>query len=204
MFKEILTDTQINLLSFLKRFKKEYYLVGGTAIALYIGHRRSIDYDLFSAKPIQKQVIKKQLIESGIEYQLRYEDSDQLHIAVMGVKITFFQYPFHIPIKTTFENTLNLPDLLDLAAMKAYAFGMRAKWKDYIDIYFLLKSHFTLKEICEQASAIYENAFSEKLFRQQLCYFGDIDYSEQPEYMRESIPDNEICKFLIDISTTSF
>jgi len=47
MYREILTQKQIELLPLIKSFKKEFYLVGGTAIALYIGHRRSIDFDLF-------------------------------------------------------------------------------------------------------------------------------------------------------------
>ena len=47
MHKEILSKYQIELLPLLKQFKREYYLVGGTAIALHIGHRRSIDFDLF-------------------------------------------------------------------------------------------------------------------------------------------------------------
>ncbi|MDO8952122.1 MAG: hypothetical protein Q7U86_05815 [Draconibacterium sp.] len=47
MHREILSNEQVNLLSIVKQFKREYYLVGGTAIALQIGHRRSIDFDLF-------------------------------------------------------------------------------------------------------------------------------------------------------------
>ena len=48
MHKEILTTSQRELLPFVKKFRKDFYLVGGTAIALQIGHRRSIDYDLFT------------------------------------------------------------------------------------------------------------------------------------------------------------
>ena len=47
MHKDILSENQLELLSLVKQFRREYYLVGGTAIALYIGHRRSIDFDLF-------------------------------------------------------------------------------------------------------------------------------------------------------------
>ena len=47
MHKEILSENQIELLTLVKQFKRDFYLVGGTAIALHIGHRRSIDFDLF-------------------------------------------------------------------------------------------------------------------------------------------------------------
>ena len=202
MRKEILTNKQIELLLFIKLFKKDYYLAGGTAIALHIGHRRSIDFDLFSFNPIKRRMIKNKLIESGLEFQLRYEDSDQLHFAVNGVKLTFFHYPFKISHENIFEDKLNLPDLLNLAAMKAYAFGMRAKWKDYVDMYFLLQDHFQLQDICEKAASIYKNAFSKKLFRQQICFFSDIDYSEQPEYLVEPVLASEIRNFLINIATS--
>ncbi len=58
MFKEILTQEQIELLPFIKKFAKDYYLVGGTAIALHIGHRRSIDFDLFTQHNIKRKQIK--------------------------------------------------------------------------------------------------------------------------------------------------
>ena len=50
MHKEILTAKQTGLLPVIKTFSKDFGLVGGTAIALYIGHRQSIDFDLFSLK----------------------------------------------------------------------------------------------------------------------------------------------------------
>lgn len=204
MHKEILTDAQLKLLPLVKTFRREFYLVGGTAIALYIGHRRSIDFDLFTSKVIRRQKIKRQIDRLGFRYQLRYEDSEQLHIAIEGVKITFFEYPFEIPHSNEFEQSVWLPDLLDLAAMKAYAFGRRAKWKDYVDMYYILKDFYRLQDVSERASSIYGKAFSEKLFRQQLCFFEDIDYSEELDYMGNPIPDQQIQEFLMEVATSSF
>ncbi|MBF0452849.1 MAG: nucleotidyl transferase AbiEii/AbiGii toxin family protein [Candidatus Magnetomorum sp.] len=53
MYKTILTKNQLDLLPLIKKLSKDYYLVGGTAIALHIGHRRSIDFDLFTHKRIK-------------------------------------------------------------------------------------------------------------------------------------------------------
>ena len=95
-----------------------------------------------------------------------------------------------------------MPDLLDLAAMKAYALGRRSKWKDYVDLYFLLKERFTLDAICHRANEIFGNLFSDKLFRSQLSYFEDVDYSEKVEYMIPNPPtEEEIRNFLIQVST---
>lgn len=96
-----------------------------------------------------------------------------------------------------------IPDLLDLAAMKAYALGRRSKWKDYVDLYFLLNDKFTLGEISNRATEIYGDLFSDKLFRSQLSYFEDVDYSEEVDYLIPTPPtEEEIKNRLIAISTT--
>jgi len=91
-----------------------------------------------------------------------------------------------------------MPDLLVLAAMKAYALGRRSKWKDYVDLYFILRDHYSIREISKKATEIYNQLFSEKLFRAQLSYFEDIDYSEQIEFIVPDIPEKEIKKFLVN------
>lgn len=133
MYANILSEKQVILFPFVQSFQKEFYLVGGTAIALQIGHRTSIDFDLFKFSSISKTKIAQRLEEYNFEFQLLFTDSESFHILVDGVKITFFQYPFKIPSKLTF-NGVKMPDLLHLAAMKAYALGRRAKWKDYVDL----------------------------------------------------------------------
>ena len=69
---------------------------------------------------------------------------------VNSVKFTFFQYPYQIPRDVELKGIIKMPDLLTLAAMKAFESGKRAKWKDYVDLYFLLKYHFTINEISLQ------------------------------------------------------
>lgn len=197
MHQEILTSQQADLLPLISTFKKEFYLAGGTGVALHIGHRRSIDFDLFSNKTIQPIRIKNQIRTQGYHFSLLHETFDQVHLMVNDVKLTFFNYPYEIEAKHTFEKKIRMPDLLTLSAMKAIALGGRAKWKDYVDLYFLLKYHFDLIRIEERASQLFGDAFSAKLFRQQLVYFKDIDYSEKVNYIAESPTEEEIKKFLI-------
>ena len=59
MFKNILTANQLKLLPLVREFSRDYYLVGGTAIALHLGHRRSIDFDLFTSRRLKKQSIRR-------------------------------------------------------------------------------------------------------------------------------------------------
>lgn len=200
MFPNILNDDQKAILPFIKSFAKEFYLVGGTAIGLQIGHRQSIDFDLFRLKSFQKTKIVARLKEFGFSYTLLYSSQDSFHIVVNDVKITFFQYPFKVPTKLHFEG-IPMPDLLGLAAMKAYALGRRSKWKDYVDLYFLIKYHFDIPTISDAAYAIFDELFSPKLFRQQLCYFKGIDYTEEVSFVKFEVSETEIKDFLVEIAT---
>ncbi|MCR5040364.1 MAG: nucleotidyl transferase AbiEii/AbiGii toxin family protein [Bacteroidales bacterium] len=200
--KEILNDKQIELLPLVGEFKREYYLVGGTAIALYLGHRRSIDFDLFKFASLNRKKNLEKVQSSGFPSIVTWNVTDQMNLVVNEVKVTFFQYPFQIKANKVFDNIIRLPELLDLAAMKAYALGRRSKWKDYVDLYFLLKKKFTFDEISQRAVSIYGDLFSDKLFRSQLSYFEDVDYSEEVDYIIADSPsDEEIKQYLIDVST---
>ena len=200
---EILNGSQTELLPLIGEFKREYYLVGGTAIALYLGHRRSIDYDLFKFAPLNRKKNLDKIQKSGFSTVVTWNVADQMNLVVNNVKITFFQYPFQIKANNVFDNIIRLPDLLDLAAMKAYALGRRSKWKDYVDLYFLLKEKFSLNGISRRAVEIYGDLFSDKLFRSQLSFFEDVDYTEEVEYLIPNPPtEDEIKHFLIEVSTT--
>ena len=200
--KEILNDKQIELLPLVGEFKREYYLVGGTAIALYLGHRRSIDFDLFKFASLNRKKNLEKVQSSGFPSIVTWNVTDQMNLVVNEVKVTFSQYPFQIKANKVFDNIIRLPELLDLAAMKAYALGRRSKWKDYVDLYFLLKKKFTFDEISQRAVSIYGDLFSDKLFRSQLSYFEDVDYSEEVDYIIANSPsDEEIKQYLIDVST---
>ena len=176
------------------QFRREYYLVGGTAIALHIGHRRSVDFDMFKPTVLNHKRNLDRIIASGVEYQVTRRVAEQMNLIVGGVKLTFFQYPFPVIAEDVFEKVFRMPSLLSLAAMKAYALGRRSKWKDYVDLYFLLTRHFKMSEVMEKAITIFGDLFSEKLFRAQLSYFADVDYSEEVEYLVAVPPSNDEIK----------
>lgn len=201
MHKEILTKEQIELLSIVKTFNKDFGLVGGTAIALHLGHRQSIDFDLFANKKfgnisLQNKIVKDTSIQRVIVSKL-----GEYTILIKGVKFTFFHFPFEINFTEKLDEIIRLPDLLTLSAMKVYALGYRAKWKDYVDLYFILKDHLSLDQIIKKADVIFGDKFNEKLIRQQLSYFQDIDYSEKIDYVKGfEVADEKVKKTLTEIS----
>lgn len=191
MHKEILSNKQLELLPVMAGFRREYYLVGGTAIALYLGHRRSIDFDLFKPSAINHKKNLDRLTESGFPCMVTRRVAEQMNLIVNDVKVTFCQYPFPIDPTERFDVYFKLPSLLQLAAMKAYALGRRSKWKDYVDLFFLLKGHFSIEEISQCATGVFEELYSEKMFRAQLCYFEDVDYTEEVDYLILNPPSDE-------------
>ena len=201
MHDEILNADQLKLLPLMAQFRREYYLVGGTAIALHIGHRRSVDFDLFKMSAINHKKNVDKIVAAGFAPQITRRVAEQMNLLVNGVKLTFFQYPFPVVPEDGFGKVFRMPSLISLAAMKAYAMGRRSKWKDYVDLYFLLTKHFTLEEVSAKATELFGELFSEKLFRAQLSYFDDIDYTEQVDYLVQDPPtEKEIKSTLTDIS----
>lgn len=201
MLKEILTKEQAGLLPLIKKFSKDFGLVGGTAIALYIGHRESIDFDLFSLKEFNNLSIKRKILRINKIEKILVNKLGEYTISIDGVKITFFHYPYKIEFENKLNDVIKLPNLLTLAAMKAYALGMRARWKDYVDLYFVMKNYHGIEKIIKKAKQIFSHEFNEKLFRSQSAYFKDIDQTEKIIYMKGfETDDKTIKKELIDFS----
>jgi len=195
--KEILSEGQLRMLGLIQQFKKDFYMAGGTAIALQIGHRRSIDFDLFSEKALDTLKIIRTIKKTGHRVKATLEASqEELSLVVDDVKITFLEYPFDIKHEVDFDTIITMPDLLTLAAMKAYSLGRRSKWRDYVDLYFILRNFFTIKDISAKAREIFGGNFNERLFREQLCYFEDIDFSEKIHFMKDPVSDIIIKDFL--------
>ncbi len=200
MHKEIFTKGQVKLLPLVAEFSKDFGLVGGTAIALHLGHRRSIDFDLFSKKKFGNQSILNKILRHFETDEIIVNKLDELTLMLKGVRFTFFCYPFDIECSRNFEG-IRIPELLTLAAMKAFALGQRAKWKDYVDLYFIIKDYFSLGDISKKGRLLFGGNFNEKLFRSQLSYFEGINYDEKVDFMPGfKVPDSLIRKSLQNFS----
>lgn len=205
MHLNILNDDQQQLLPSLSKFKRAFYMVGGTSIALHIGHRLSIDFNLFKKGKINPKAIVDKFKSAKEDIRVTLNIAGQLNLMCRNVKFTFFEYEFAVPHPVSVQKCINIPDLLDWAAMKAYALGRRSKWKDYVDLYFILKDHYSLQQISTRANEIYGDLFSEKLFRGQLNYFTGINFDEKVEFIAGFETSEEIIKtYLNDAALTGF
>ncbi len=179
-------------------FRSDGALAGGTAIALQIGHRRSFDFDIFTHLPLTTNLWNKarKVFGNGVLKTLSTEN--QLNFVTSeNISITFFYdevKPLYPEVQTSFINLFNLQDL---AGNKAFTIGQRGKWRDYVDLFFLLKTNSTtLKRIidnCSQRSK--QEIFPTKLFLEQLVYFEDLMVQEI-DFIGPKIEPAEIKEFL--------
>lgn len=200
MVKKILSQKQISLLPFVKKFKNDFYLVGGTALALQIKHRMSIDFDLFTNRSFDNNKIVDKIKNSKIKSKQIVSNQNELALELNDVKFTFYKFPFNIPHQVKYKDIISMPTILDIAAMKAYALGKRAKWRDYVDLYFVFKHHHSYKEVTARTKIKFKGFFNEKLFREQLSFYKDVDYSQKITYFGKTVENKVIKKYLTDIA----
>lgn len=118
-----------------------FYMAGGTALALQLKHRQSIDLDWFSQKPLETRKIIEALSKLGA-LDVRYESEDTLHMVLDEVKISVFYYPYNlIESFIQYSESVALAGEMDIACMKLQAISSRGSKKDFIDLFFLLKKH---------------------------------------------------------------
>ena len=162
-------------LDFLNKYR--FYLAGGTALSLQIGHRTSVDFDFFTPKHFDSTILYNKLEEKFRENIKKIsEEKDTLFININNVDISFFWYKYPLVSETTTFEGISLASLKDISAMKLLAITHRPVKRDYIDICFLLRS-FELRKIFSFAEQKYPN-FNDYLALRALTYFDDIKESE--------------------------
>lgn len=182
--------------------KDDFYLAGGTALALQLGHRRSIDLDFFSDTPIKKTLLKtlEEKFKSTISPMVR--NPDELTVQIQGVKTTFLHYPFPLLEKAVPISVVSLASVRDIASMKAYALGRRGTLKDYIDLYAIFSRQLvTLKTVIDDANKKYSETFNDRLFCEQLLYTDDIE-DEPIEWFAEPVSLSTMKNFFKNLIST--
>ncbi len=156
----------------------QFYLSGRTALALHLGHRQSKDLDFFTRDPretlpaLPKMDTMLQQF-SSVQWELR--TADQIQFRLNNVSVTLLAYPFphHFPYHVWCG--LAVADARDVAVQKAYTIGRRAQARDYLDIHAVLTHNvISFNDIIQIAQETYDEAFSARLFLQQLTYTKDL------------------------------
>jgi predicted nucleotidyltransferase component of viral defense system len=156
---------------------KDFVLVGGTALALQVGHRVSIDIDLFGRSNLDQDDILDTLYSYGT-IQLIKKSENILILSLNGIKVDVvnYRYPWIGNIDTV--QNIRFASLSDIAAMKLNAIAGRGSVKDFIDLYVLLEQ-FTLREMLNFYNEKYQDG-SEFMVIKSLTFFDDAENEELP------------------------
>lgn len=178
---EILPDEQLKLLQLLSEeaFMKDFYLAGGTGLALYLGHRQSFDFDFFIPKDFDTSQIINILTGLG-KYERGNEEKNTINGLLNGVRVSFLGYKYDIIDEFSHHASIRLAGIRDIAAMKLEAIAGRGSKKDFVDMYFLL-NHFSLEQIFSFHGRKYGVGLSNQYHHlKSLVYFDDADEEAMP------------------------
>ncbi len=153
-------------------------LVWGTSLALQIGHRESVDIDLFGNIDFDYHAVSELLVKLG-DVTILQQSKNINVLSIDNVKVDFVNYRYPWLNNARIENNLRLASLEDIAAMKLNAIAGRGTKKDFIDLYFLLQT-FTMKEMFDFYAKKFDdgNTF---LVQKSLTYFVDAEKSIMPK-----------------------
>lgn len=176
-------------------FLSSFYLTGGTALSLQLGHRESEDLDFFKEQPFEPEKIEQQIMVFG---QLTDTELSKgtLNTFLMGVKLQFLEYPYQLLEPFVEWNGIKLSAVTDIACTKLQTVGMRGSKKDFIDLYFLLR-RFSLSDLLILTKKKYvKSDYSEPHILKSLVYFDDAENQPMPR-MHQGVSWEEVKKLLI-------
>lgn len=202
MFTEVLTkDARASLAVLGERdILKDAYLAGGTALALQIGHRVSVDFDFFTQAKFDPQQVVQQLTMLSMPFHLERTAPGTILGFVGKTKFSLFEYIYPLLEKPVSYDGIALAHISDIAAMKLAAIGDRGTKRDFIDLYFIVEIHKHL--LLDAVFQLYDKKFAvlhqNKIhLLKALIYFDDAETDHMPE-MLHAVSWKEVKKFFQD------
>ena len=121
--------------------KSDWYLAGGTALALQAGHRKSVDLDFFTQKKYFSNVSLLNHFADNKNWKTTVNKEGTVYGELLGAKISFIAYPFFIPKQDYVEyGTIKIIQPIDVAVMKVVAISQRGRKRDFFDLYWCAKN----------------------------------------------------------------
>lgn len=172
----ILDATRTAMCPQLASFRNDFYLAGGTGLALQIGHRVSEDFDYFTDDQFNTAHLLNKAAEvfPGEEISQLQNEKRTLTLMIHGVKVSFFCVD-HVPVTPLLESEyFRIASVREIGVFKLMAL-LRAAFKDYVDLFFILQRH-PLAELIALARKKYPG-FDETIYLKALLSFDDVDLS---------------------------
>ncbi len=194
---ETIEGTTLQLLKNLQgeQLLSTFNLAGGTALSLYLGHRKSIDLDLFTPYSFDTPKLKNYL-EKVYDFRTGYMEKDTLKGTIMGIKIDCITYAYDTLESPYTEMGIRLYSIEDIIAMKLSAIADNdTRLKDFIDIAYL-STRFSFYSMLKCYERKYPKANVIRPFK-AITYFNDIDFDEDIVMLNTSFQWGKIERRLI-------
>ena len=169
------------------QFSPQFYLAGGTGLALLLGHRHSYDFDFFSTEEFQEETVLLRLQNlEGCTIEMK--ERETLHLTVRGVKVSFlgYHYPLLFPtnlLSFASGSSVSVADLRDIACMKISAISSRGTKRDFVDLY-TIAQEYNVSELL----TLFDKKFSKTSYNRvhllkSLVYFVDAETEPMPKML---------------------
>ncbi len=164
-------------------FLQQFYLSGGTALALHLGHRESEDLDFFTPETFDPQHLQSEVQRFGQLESVEIAEGT-LNTFLDTVKLQFLHYPYPLLETTIYWEGLSLSSIIDVACTKIITISMRGSKKDFVDLYFLLKQ-YSLYELFEKLDQKYHGVnYNRAHLAKSLIYFEDAETQPMPRMLQ--------------------
>ncbi len=200
LYKETIEPKTLELLIDLQKepLLSTFNLVGGTALALHLGHRKSIDLDFLSSETFDLEEIKTMLIKK-YDFKVSYSRSQTLKGFINGIKVDFIKFDYPHLYNCEIIDDVRLESIPDIIAMKLLSITDNgSRIKDFIDIAYL-SSRFSLEEMLQFFIRKITNSNIIMPIK-ALTYFDDIDFNESIVMLYNDFDWDKISNRLIDMT----
>ncbi|MEW5692347.1 MAG: nucleotidyl transferase AbiEii/AbiGii toxin family protein [Candidatus Hydrogenedentota bacterium] len=175
---------------------KDAYLAGGTALSLQLGHRISVDFDFFTTQEFVPKDFSFVLSEIG-EFKEEQADKGSVIGIFEGIRFSLFIYKYPLISPLLKYVSLNIADIRDIAAMKIDAIATRGLKRDFIDLYFICKSAYSLPQVLNFYNKKYGKLASNLIHIQKsLVFFNDAEPDEPPVLLKK-LPWDQVKAYFI-------
>jgi predicted nucleotidyltransferase component of viral defense system len=187
-------------------FISNYNLVGGTALAIQLGHRMSEDLDfIYDGEQLNTTTIRQNIGKFFPDYEIIRQDNNlQLDLVINTTKLTFFSsdsvvIPFRVSEHTFRYNKMAVCSAKVIASLKMAAIAQRNTIRDYYDLYWLAKHHIPLLDIIRQTKQLIPH-LSPITYTGTLVYTDDIEEPDISDHLQpqEQIDKKSIALFFIE------
>ena len=200
LYKETIEPKTLELLTDLQKepLLSTFNLVGGTALALHLGHRKSIDLDFFTSESFDLEEVKMMLIKK-YDFKVSYSRSQTLKGFINGIKVDFIKFDYPHLYNCEIIDDVRLESIPDIIAMKLLSITDNgSRIKDFIDIAYL-SSQFSLDEMLQFFVMKITNSNIIMPIK-ALTYFDDIDFNESIVMLYNDFDWDKISNRLIDMT----